>query len=71
MRAVPDELAKRIESGAACLCHVWILTRKDGVKLGFTDHDQELTVSGVPCRAARGWTGGTQGGHKGCTLGGT
>ena len=58
MRAVPDELASRIESGAACLCHVWILTRKDGVKLGFTDHDQDLTVAGVLCRAASGWTGG-------------
>ena len=58
MRAVPDDLASRIESGAACLCHVWILTRKDGVKLGFTDHDQDLTVAGVLCRAASGWTGG-------------
>jgi len=58
MRAVPDLLAERMESGAASLCHVWILTRTDGVRLGFTDHDQDLTVAGVLCSAASGWTGG-------------
>lgn len=58
MRVLSDDLAQRIESGAACLCRVWILTRKDGVRLGFTDHDQDLTVAGVLCRAASGWTGG-------------
>ena len=58
MRAVPQALAARIESGAASLCHVWILTRKDGVRLGFTDHDRDLAVDGVACRAASGWTAG-------------
>jgi hypothetical protein len=58
MRAVPAALAERIESGAASLCHVWILTRADGAALGFTDHDRDLVVEGVPCRAASGWTAG-------------
>ena len=58
MRAVPEALAARIESGAASLCHVWILTRGDGARLGFTDHDRDLTVDGVACRAASGWTAG-------------
>jgi hypothetical protein len=58
MRAVPEALAARIEGGAASLCHVWILTRKDGVRLGFTDHDRDLLVDGVTCRAASGWTAG-------------
>lgn len=58
MRAVPAELADRVESGAASLCHAWILTRADGVVLGFTDHDRDLTVEGVTCRAASGWTAG-------------
>lgn len=58
MRAVPEALAARIESGAASLCHVWILTRSDGARLGFTDHDRDLTVDGVACRAASGWTAG-------------
>ena len=58
MRDIPIELVARIESGAATLCHVWIATRTDGVRLGFTDHDRDLTVDGVACRAASGWTQG-------------
>ena len=58
MRAVPPALAARIESGAATLCHVWLLTRADGTRSGFTDHDQDLLHDGVTCRAACGWTAG-------------
>ena len=58
MRAVPAELADRLESGAASLCHAWILTRADGLVLGFTDHDRDLVIEGVTCRAASGWTSG-------------
>jgi hypothetical protein len=56
MRAVPEALAARIESGAATLCHVWLLTRRDGVVTGFTDHDRDLVHDGVTCLAAAGWT---------------
>ena len=58
MRDIPDELAARIESGAATLCHAWLLRRTDGEETGFTDHDRDLTVEGVQCRAASGWTAG-------------
>jgi len=58
MRPIPEEMAARIESGAATLCHVWLLTRLDGVMLGFTDHDRDLTVAGTPCQAGSGWIGG-------------
>jgi len=58
MRTIPTELAGRIESGAAALCHVWLLTRGDAVRLGFTDHDRDLSVDGVACSAASGWTAG-------------
>ena len=58
MRAVPAELAARLDSGVAHLCHVWHLTRSDGLVLGFTDHDQDLSVEGVTCRAATGWSAG-------------
>ena len=56
MRAIPQALADRIESGAATLCHVWRLRRSDGVILGFTDHDRDLEIDGTTCRAASGWT---------------
>ena len=51
-------MAARIESGAAGLCHVWLLERADGTRMGFTDHDADLVVEGVVCRASSGWTAG-------------
>lgn len=58
MRILPKEMVDRIESGAATLCHVWLLTRTDGVVAGFTDHDCDLILENVVCRAASGWTAG-------------
>lgn len=58
MRDIPEEMAARIESGAATICHAWVVERTDGERLGFTDHDQDLGVDGVVCRAASGWTQG-------------
>jgi hypothetical protein len=60
MRHIPEEMAARIESGAAMLCHAWVLTRADGVQLGFTDHDRDLTLDGVVCAAASGWNAGAR-----------
>ena len=34
----------------------WVLTRSDGVRLGFTDHDEALRVDGVECRPGSGFT---------------
>ena len=59
MRDVTNELAARIESGAATLCHAWIVERSDGERFGFTDHDRDLSVDGVLCGAASGWSQGT------------
>ena len=59
MRELEGALAARVESGAAGLCHVWLLERADGVKLGFTDHDCDLAFEGVLCRAGSGWTRGS------------
>ena len=58
MRAVPQALADAIEGGAATLCTCWLLTRSDGARLGFTDHDRPLAVEGVDCEPASGWTAG-------------
>lgn len=58
MRDIPNEMVDRIESGAATLCHVWVVTRVDGETLGFTDHDRDLIMDGLICRAGSGWTRG-------------
>lgn len=69
MRDVPDEMAARIESGAAMLCHVWRLRRTDGTVMGFTDHDRDLEMGGTLCRASTGWTAGAGDGAVGLAAG--
>lgn len=69
MRDIPEEMVARIESGAATLCHVWILTRADGARVGFTDHDRDLEVDGVACRSACGWSAGAADGGVGAAGG--
>jgi uncharacterized phage protein (TIGR02218 family) len=32
----------------------WAVTRRDGLRLGFTDHDSDLLIDGLPCRAGAG-----------------
>lgn len=70
MRTIPTALAARIESGAATLCHVWLLTRADGTRLGFTDHDSDLDHDGLVCSAASGWTAGAVESGLGFSAGG-
>jgi len=69
MRDIPDELVARIESGAATLCHAWTVTRADGVRMGFCDHDRDLELDGVLCTAGGGWTMGAMEGSAGLTGG--
>ncbi len=69
MRTIPDDLAARIESGAATLCHAWRVRRADGVEIGFTDHDRDLVLDGIMCRAASGWTTGAADSAVGLTAG--
>lgn len=57
MRAIPPALQIKLDSGATTLCRCWIVTRRDGVVQGFTDHDQTIVVNGVICRADTGFAG--------------
>lgn len=54
MRTLPSALAAHLAEGATTLCHAWRITRRDGVVLGFTDHDRDLLLDGVTMRAASG-----------------
>lgn len=40
-------LNAHLQSGATHVCHCWAVTRKDGVTLGFTDHDGPLAFGGI------------------------
>ncbi len=69
MRALSDGLKAALDSGAAGLATAWILTRADGLRLGFTDHDEDLTVESVTCAAATGWTLGAAHSELGASAG--
>lgn len=55
MRLLPDALKTHIEIGATTLCRAWRVRRKDGLVLGFTEHDGALTFAGTTFLAASGF----------------
>jgi uncharacterized phage protein (TIGR02218 family) len=57
MRTIPSDLQTKLDSGVTTLCRCWIVTRRDGVVQGFTDHDEDVVVDGVTCRAGSGLSG--------------
>ncbi len=54
MRDLPAAFAAHLSGGVTTLCRCWTLRRRDGVTLGFTDHDRDLTVGGVLHEARSG-----------------
>ncbi len=50
------DLQTHLAGGATTVCRLWTVTRKDGLVLGFTDHDRDLVLEGVVCRASSGLT---------------
>ncbi|MCU9848709.1 DUF2163 domain-containing protein [Defluviimonas sp. WL0024] len=56
MRGYPDDLREHLRSGATTLCRAFAVTRRDGLVLGFTDHDRDLHFDGVDFRADSGLT---------------
>lgn len=54
MRQLPEGLAAHLSGGATTLCRCWRLTRRDGVALGFTDHDRDLVFDDIRFSAAAG-----------------
>lgn len=67
MRPVPEALRVRLATGVTMLAHAWRVVRRDGVTLGFTDHDRDLSFDAVTYRAATGLAGGEM--EKGVGLG--
>ena len=56
MRSIPASLQAKLDSGVTTLARCWIITRRDGVVMGFTDHDADLTIAGTLCHAGTGLT---------------
>lgn len=57
MRTLPPALQAKLDGGATTLATCWIVRRRDGIVLGFTDHDEDLACAGITCRAATGFDG--------------
>jgi uncharacterized phage protein (TIGR02218 family) len=49
---MPDDYAGRLASGSTTFCRCFRVERRDGVVLGFTDHDEDVTLEGLVCRAS-------------------
>ena len=54
MRAIDPELQARLDGGATRICRCWLVSRRDGEEMGFTDHDEDLAFGGVVYRASSG-----------------
>ncbi len=57
MHTIPPVLQTRLDSGVTTLCRCWVIKRADGVTQGFTDHDEDIVLDAIICRAGGGLTG--------------
>ena len=57
MRAIPPALQDKLNTGVTTLCRCWRVTRRDGAVQGFTDHDEDVVLDGLTCRAGTGVSG--------------
>ena len=51
-----EGLFQHLESGATTVARAWLLRRRDGVTMGFTDHDRDLSFGEEIYRAGTGLT---------------
>jgi uncharacterized phage protein (TIGR02218 family) len=47
-------LYQALQQGLTSICRAWAITRRDGVRFGFTDHDRPLFFAGLEFRAESG-----------------
>ena len=52
-------LRTHLATGLTTICRCWLVTRSDGVTLGFTDHDRDVSFDGYTFRADTGMTAQT------------
>lgn len=56
MRIISPQLETHFEGGLTTLATCWKITREDSTELGFTDHDQPLTIDSVDYDSLAGFT---------------
>ncbi|MEZ5841435.1 MAG: DUF2163 domain-containing protein [Hyphomicrobiales bacterium] len=70
MKTLPEGLAASLAGGATTHCRCWVVTRRDGAVLGFTDHDRSVALDGVVCEPASGFTASEATSELGLVVGG-
>lgn len=53
-----EALFQHLAGGITSVCHCWLVTRRDGERYGFTDHDGDLAFEGQVFKAASGLSAG-------------
>lgn len=71
MRTIPPALQTKLTSGVTTLCRCWLIVRNDGVTQGFTDHDEDVVLGAVTCRAGSGLLGAEATQKFGLAVGGS
>jgi uncharacterized phage protein (TIGR02218 family) len=71
MRTVPFALQAKLDAGVTTLCRCWRITRSDGIVQGFTDHDDDVLLDGLACRAGTGLSGSEATARLGLAVGGS
>ena len=56
MRDLPEQLNQHLASEVTTLATCWKIERKDGLILGFTDHDQPLIINNIIYDSIAGFT---------------
>ncbi len=44
MRELPEAIAAALATGVTTHCRCWLLTRRDGLRIGVTDHDADIVI---------------------------
>src|SRR5690606_2489439 len=70
MRTIDAGLAAHMAGGVTTLARCWVVARRDGAVLGFTDHDRDIPLDGVVCEAASGLSASEAAGESGFAAGG-
>lgn len=53
---IQPELLQHLQTGLTTVAQAWAITRSDGVRYGFTDHDKDLSFEGFTFKASTGLT---------------
>jgi uncharacterized protein (TIGR02217 family) len=56
LKTLPSAFAAHLAGGATTLCYCWRIARRDGLVLGFTEHDENVVYAGTTFQASSGFT---------------